>query len=171
MIKLLRSPEMPRIEGLSTPSEFYTVIEKPALLAGMRYPPMDMSWDLLQEAGFTSIVCLTSEEPLYKPSPLRLLYAIGLEDLYGKEPYDPDEQEKLVREAAAAVLKGLEDGEHIVVHCLGGTGRTGTVLGCVLRGLGVPAPTVIRYLNNINVERGKDGWPESDWQAEMVCKY
>ena len=53
----------------------------------------------------------------------------------------------------------------------GGTGRTGTVIGCVLRVLGRPAPQVICYLDDLNKARGKLGWPEAKWQAELVERF
>ncbi len=55
-----------------------------------------------------------------------------------------------------------------MVHCHGGTGRTGTVLGCVLRELGVQAAEVIDFLDRVHKARGKPGWPESSWQRELV---
>ena len=53
----------------------------------------------------------------------------------------------------------------------GGIGRTGTVLGCVLRDLGFSADEVLNYLDEINKLRGFGGWPETEWQGEMVQKY
>jgi protein-tyrosine phosphatase len=65
----------------------------------------------------------------------------------------------------------MEAGKGIVVHCVGGIGRTGTVIGCVLRDLGFSADEVIDYLDRINKSRGFRGWPETEWQAEMVRRY
>ncbi|WP_394298404.1 phosphatase domain-containing protein [Methanosarcina mazei] len=45
----------------------------------------------------------------------------------------------------------------MVVHCMGGIGRTGTVLGCVLRDLGFSAGEVLDYLDEINMHRGFGG--------------
>ncbi len=55
-----------------------------------------------------------------------------------------------------------------MVHCHGGTGRTGTVLGCVLRELGVQAAEVIDFLDRVHKARGKPGWPESNL-ATRAC--
>ncbi|TDA68752.1 MAG: hypothetical protein D9V47_07980 [Clostridia bacterium] len=56
----------------------------------------------------------------------------------------------------------------VVIHCWGGRGRTGTVLGCVLRELGYEVDTVIAYLDCVHKVQGKEGWPESTWQEELV---
>jgi protein-tyrosine phosphatase len=69
------------------------------------------------------------------------------------------------------VLSRLDRGEGVVIHCVGGTGRTGTVLGCVLRSMGYSAEDIIAYLNELNLGRGKRGWPESPWQAEIVRNF
>lgn len=65
----------------------------------------------------------------------------------------------------------MDVGEGIIVHCVGGIGRTVMVLGCVLRDLGFSVERVIDYLDRINRLRGLKGWPEAEWQAEMVRKY
>jgi protein-tyrosine phosphatase len=55
-----------------------------------------------------------------------------------------------------------------VVHCVGGRGRTGTVLGCVLRELGHSPGEVVDFLDRVHKARGKAGWPESPWQGQLV---
>lgn len=75
----------------------------------------------------------------------------------------------------------MNEGEGIVVHCMGGTGRTGTVIGCVLRDLGYSADEIISYLNELNKERHfskkpkeerpRKVWPESAWQGEIIKRY
>ena len=42
------------------------------------------------------------------------------------------------------------------------------MLGCVLRGLGYEAAEVITFLDSVHKLRGKAGWPEADWQREVV---
>lgn len=49
-----------------------------------------------------------------------------------------------------------------------GTGRTGTVIGASLVALGHPPDTVIPHLDALHRARGRAGWPESKWQAELV---
>jgi protein-tyrosine phosphatase len=169
---LLSVKEMPKIDGIAIPMDLYVVTDTPAPLAGMYFPRGRTPWKNLGSAGFGSIVCLVDQQVFYDPSPLMLLYTAELEDLHhGNYPRDPVRQERLVREATQAVVKELVKGDGVIVHCAGGTGRTGTVIGCVLREFGLSADTVIRYLDEINKRRGVRGWPESGWQAEMVRKY
>lgn len=171
MLKLLSVEEMPDIDGIKIPRDMYVVMEEP-LLAGMCYPYSGTSWDSLGKAGFSGVVCLCERHPEYDPYPLRLLYATKLEDLFaGYRPGKPEAEEKWVRDAVEAVVTELRHGEGIIVHCLGGIGRTGTVIGCVLRELGYSADEAIAYLDEVNIDRRIGPWSDSEWQSEMVRKY
>jgi hypothetical protein len=168
--RVLSVGRMPRVGGLAVPLDFYTVIDEPALLAGMRYPDRRAPWPALAEAGFRWVVCLTSDRPDYEPHPLSFLAAVELEDLYGGfRPDNPNAEVEKLDGVVAAILRRLSDGEGILVHCAGGTGRTGTVLGAVLRSLGRSPKEVAGYLGRVNRARGRD-WPESPWQGEYVSR-
>mgnify|MGYP001765701516 CR=1 FL=1 len=167
---LVAVDRMARVGDLDVPRELYTVLTTPACLAGMPRPTEDTPWRALREAGFHHVVCLTDACPPYNPAPLNLLHAVLLQDLYGGiEPHDPERERREIGCAAQAVLAALERGEGVGVHCAGGTGRTGTLLGVVLRSLGHAAPDVVAYLDAVHKERGKDGWPESAWQSELLA--
>lgn len=169
---LLDPAEMPRLGKIDVPYKFYTVMREPFLLAGMRYPWDRNIWKDLWHAGFTDVVCLLGSDHGYDPYPLEIFHAADLVDLYGgAHPSDPEREEELVREATRVTAKGLREGKGIIVHCVAGTGRTGTVLGCVLRELGFPADAVLGYLRRVNLARGRKAWPESPWQEEMIRKY
>jgi protein-tyrosine phosphatase len=171
MASLLHPAEMPPILGVEIPDELYWIIREPAPLAGMRYP-WSAPWAEIAAAGFHHIVCLTSERPRYDPSPLRLACATTLEDLFGGEyPRHPAEEERRIHVAVRVVLSKLRLGEGVVVHCEGGVGRTGTVIGCVLRDVGLSSPAVLAYLDAVNKARGMRGWPESPWQAHVVERF
>ena len=87
-----------------------------------------------------------------------------LEDLYGgAAPRDPAAEKRKVWEAAELVAEHVSRGEGVVVHCVGGTGRTGTVLACTLRRLGRSADEAIA-----TVRQYRPHWPESPWQEEVV---
>lgn len=161
---------MPSIPGLAIPKQFYQVLDDPAPLGGIPYPNDRTPWKSFDALGFRWVLRL-AEGPAYDPAPLQLLDAVELQDLYGGlSPADPQQQERLIREAAGLVAGKLSQGQGVLVHCWGGTGRTGTVLGCALRLLGFESQEVIDYLNRINQARGKPGWPESSWQAELLFR-
>jgi len=155
------------------PESFYLVTRDPAPLAGMEYPRWGgFSWEALAVLGITHVVSLVGESLGYDPSPIRSSFCVRLQDLFGGVlPADPVVEEERIREAATDVLEHLRRGEGVAVHCEGGTGRTGTVLGCVLRGLGHEPGVVEAYLDRLMKARGRPGWPESEWQAAVVRRF
>lgn len=172
MLELIQPADMPPIPGLPVPYEFYWVLRQPARLAGMAYPSPWTPWPALAEAGLRHVVCLAAHGPIYDPTPLTLAHATDLQDLYsGRFPHNPIIEERLIHEAVHAAVGKLQRGEGVVVHCAGGTGRTGTVIGCVLRSLGSSASEVVTYLDHLHKARGKPGWPESPWQSGVVERF
>jgi hypothetical protein len=158
--------------GLDTPSRFYQVLRSPAPLAGMSFPN-GPPWKAVAAAGFESIVCLTNNTLPYDPSPLRVLRAMKFKDLAGETwPDDPQHETDMLRDVVQDVVAELRAGSGVVVHCAGGTGRTGTVIACALAALGMPEADVLKYMATVNVARGKSpGWPESDWQKGQVAAF
>ena len=161
------------IRGIDVPRSFYWLLQQPAPLAGMAFPNPNAPWKALHDLGFRHVVCLAARAPGYDPSPLRRVYAAELQDLYGGlTPRDPAREERLSGEAAGIVTARVLAGEGVVVHCAGGTGRTGTVLGCVLKSLGFATNEVVGRLRTLSEARGKrPGWPESPWQRQLVERY
>ncbi|MCP5538807.1 MAG: tyrosine-protein phosphatase [Akkermansiaceae bacterium] len=162
--------QQPAFHGLRIPHEFYWVLRDPAPLAGMVLPQSPWpDWDGLRTSGFRWIVCLCSDHPRYDPFPLEHLARVELTDLVeGGEPDDPQLEEKGIRILGKLVHEKLLAGEGVIVHCAGGRGRTGTVLGVVLRRFGFSAREVVDYLDEIHLAREKAGWPEASWQREVV---
>ncbi len=106
--------------------------------------------------------------PPYDPAPCTIT-AIRLQDLVsGGNPNDPDREQALVELAATDVVAHLDDGIGVAVHCMGGRGRAGTVIGVALVRLGHDPDIVVDYLDRIAHGRGRRGWPESPWQAGVV---
>jgi hypothetical protein len=160
----------PRIDGIQIPKEVYWVLSAPVPLAGMKYPRRDFPWERLHAAGFTHVVSLHPGS--YDPRPLKIAFSEHLEDLVGGGPprREIEETEKIGR-AVAATVSALKAGHGTVVHCVGGRGRSGTVLGCALRELGMASTDVIEFLDRVHKARGKSGWPESPWQSSLVTRW
>jgi protein-tyrosine phosphatase len=126
----------------------------------------------MKAKGFSHVICLTDNRPQYDPTPLTIAHAVKLEDLsHGEPPQNPKKEEHLIRQAVSAVAGKFFAGEGIIVHCEGGTGRTGTVIGCFLCAMGIPSSEVLAYLDGLNKSRGRRGWPESDWQKQIVERF
>jgi protein-tyrosine phosphatase len=155
---------------MAMPAELYFLARQPVALAGMAYPSR-VDWQALHDEGLRRVVCLTHDEAPYDPTPLAIT-PIALQDLYtGYVPDDQDAERARIRRAATVVVDSLATGEGVAVHCRGGRGRAGTVLGCALVMLGHEPDTVVDYLDRIHTIRGKGGWPESAWQAETVRNF
>ena len=137
-------------------------------LAGMPCPRDDFPFKELGERfGINTVVSLLGDIA-YDCSPLRL-EAFTLQDLYGGVvPGDPDAELERVIVAARAVRRLLDERQGVVVHCAGGTGRTGTVIGAALVSLGLSVDEVAAWLNSVHQRRGKSGWPESSWQFSVL---
>ncbi|HEX7976131.1 MAG TPA: hypothetical protein VF498_17110 [Anaerolineales bacterium] len=173
MSSILAIQHQPYLPGVRIPHDFYQVLQEPAPRAGMAHPrQVRPPWQDLHRLGLRHIICLAESAPGYTPAPLKTLYAASLEDLFhGGPPQKPRMEARLLREAVEVAASKLQAGEGVVVHCQGGTGRTGTVIGCLLRRLGFESGEVLAYLNDLNLARGKPGWPESEWQAQMVHSF
>ena len=152
---------------LCVPDDLYWIARAPVALAGMSYPGR-ADWALLHENGIGHVVCLSHAAPPYDPAPCTIT-AVRLQDLVsGGDPNDPDRERALVEEAAADVVAHLERGIGVAVHCMGGRGRTGTVIGVALVTLGHDPDAVITHLDRVAKARGRRGWPESPWQSGVV---
>jgi Swiss Army Knife protein, DSP-PTPase phosphatase domain len=139
----------------------FVLLEAPAPLAGMAFPDPEPDWSHLYRLGFRRVVRLHPGD--YDPSPL-VADEIILEDLKSvREPRDPSLEHDRVVLAGRLVADSLQRGEGAVVHCLGGIGRTGTVLGCALRQLGYTADEAVAA-----IKAHRPRWPESPWQEEVV---
>jgi hypothetical protein len=167
--RLLLPSDMPSVPGLDVPGQLYWVLLEPAPLAGMADPRDSSPWQDLYAAGLVHVVCLIHDTFPYHPVPLHPLLSVRLQDLAGgRTPRDSDREEGDIHRLSLEITHRIERGEGVVVHCAAGTGRTGTVLGCVLRLLGHGSAQVLDYLNRLNMARGHGGWPESPWQASVV---
>jgi protein-tyrosine phosphatase len=96
---------------------------------------------------------------------------VALEDLvFGDPPREPEREAARIQAAATAALDKLSAGEGVIVHCYGGRGRTGTVLGGILRQMGYAGVDICDYFDRLHKARGKTGWPEAAWQGELITR-
>lgn len=152
------------------PSAFLVPLDG-APLAGMTYPWGDVQWDVVHAYGVTSVLDLSGLPCGYDCTPLEHI-SVDLVDLSGGlVPDDQERERKQVRSAVSAIAAHRNDLHGVVVHCVGGRGRTGTVLGAYLVTLGFPTSTVTDWLNEVYESQGKRGWPESNWQSNLLEAY
>jgi hypothetical protein len=155
------------IGELCIPDDLYWIAREPVAIAGMPYPGR-ANWHALHERGIGHVVCLTHDAAPYDPAPCSVT-SFRLQDLVsGDPPRDPPGQRAVVLDAARDVRKHIDRGIGVAVHCMGGRGRTGTVIGATLVGLGHDPDDVIAHLDRLAQARGRRGWPESAWQAERL---
>jgi len=142
-------------------ASLFVVADTPARLAGMAFPDPELDWTALHNLGFRHVVRLQPAD--FNPAPLTA-HDVALEDLHGGlMPRDADEEQRRVWQAAQLAADYVGRGDGVVVHCVGGTGRTGTVLACALCRLGHSVDEAIDA-----VRKHRPRWPEAPWQEEVV---
>jgi len=69
-----------------------------------------------------------------------------------------------------ALQSALADGHTIYVHCYGGVGRTGTVVGCYLRRQGFDGPAALAEIARLrrDLPNGSQPSPETEAQRQMI---
>jgi ADP-ribosyl-[dinitrogen reductase] hydrolase len=132
---------------------------------------LDADLDALLAAGTSVLGCLLEDHelPHYRiPDLLHRAASRGLEVL--RLPIrDVDVPTDLGKVEAflAAVDQHVAEGRRVVIHCIGGLGRTGTLSGCYLVRRGVPVPEAFARLRRVRGER----CPETNQQRAFIEKY
>lgn len=155
---------------------------EPGLLLAGEYPgdvdeaSARSKLEALAEAGIRVFVDLTEADEL-RP------YAHLLDDLRAR--HGDLEHHRLpirdvsvptvtrMREIQAVITASLSAGLPVYVHCWGGTGRTGTVVGCWLVGRGHAGHEALDWLKGLRMTCRK-AWrrsPDTDEQASFVERW
>ncbi|MCC6812160.1 MAG: ADP-ribosylglycohydrolase family protein [Deltaproteobacteria bacterium] len=71
------------------------------------------------------------------------------------------------RALVRTIIDALNRGRTVVVHCAGGLGRTGTIVGCLLTECG---PSVEQGLSALRAARGPN-CPETQGQKDFIARY
>jgi len=157
-----------KLPNIQVPHNLYTVIDVPGILGGMPKPDRKTDWNALSKIGFKYVVNVESDKPLYDPAPLTFLKCVELQN---DMPANPKMELIYINEIVDRAERKIMSGHGVLVHCFGGRGRSGTVIGCILKRLNYKSKDIIKYLNKLHKQRGKEGWPEFTWQAEVVEKF
>ena len=132
---------------MTLPDSYWVVPGK--LLAG-EYPGSQAEaetvagLDALREAGVTSFVDLTEEGELVPYQPL-LQAGVRHRRMAVRDLDVPSAEE--MQAMLDLVDAELERGETVYVHCWGGVGRTGTLVGCWLARHGLPGEEALERLS------------------------
>ena len=114
-----------RASFVDRPTNFGWIIEGNLAASGLPSSASQVKW--LKKHGIKSILTLR-EEPL----PKEYFEGSGVASFHVEmSDHDPPSQESLSK-AVGHVRKEIEKGNPVLVHCLAGQGRTGTVLACYL---------------------------------------
>jgi len=121
-------------------------IDEPRLLGSRNLTTADL--EQLRGDGFNVLVSLLQEEeqaPSYDVSRAEALgfvrHNIPVEDFH---PPTVDQLDQFVN-----LIDHLPDGSKVVVHCQGGTGRTGTFAAAYWVAKGIPVPGAIAHVREL----------------------
>ncbi len=140
--------------------------------------------DAFLDVGITCFVDLTEEgEPGQDDSPIKP-YSALLEKISAKRGIETSYMRFPIRDVSiptvlqmkmilAAIEIAVADHEGIYIHCRGGVGRTGTVLGCLGIHRGVPHSEILERIQQMRsgTKRRKLRAPETEHQREFIGQW
>jgi hypothetical protein len=164
--------------------EAYWVI--PGRLLAGEYPGMPMypehvyqRIDRFLQAGFDTFIDLTipGETAPYEPALRKQAGSYGIDAQYMRFPTADFGRPSIdkMKEILSAIDYALAQGRIIYLHCYGGIGRTGTVIGCFLAQHGKTGENALEQLavwwqtvpKHIHYPRS----PETAAQRDLICNW
>lgn len=130
--------------------------------------------DALLELGVTAFVDLTHEDDGMEP--YTHLFD-GRDITYRRFPvrdYSVPASGAWTREILDAIDEYIENGRIVYVHCRGGVGRTGTIVGCWLSRHGYPGESALPRLQDLwssNPKSARQPSPETSEQAQYIVDW
>ena len=149
-----------KLHGIITgkPDNFSWLIE--GKLAGSAIPTSKDEIKWMQEEGVKSIVTIR-EEPLDEDWTAGMNYLHVLSDDMGVPSFDD------LKSSVDYIDKRIQNKEPVMVHCLAGLGRTGTILACYL--IKYEKMSAIDAIQHVREKR--HGSIQSFVQEEMIFQY
>ena len=129
-------------------------------LAGSAIPTSKKEIEWMQEEGIKSIVTIR-EEPLDENWVIDLNYLHVLSDDMGVPSFDD------LKNSVDYVHEKIKNKEPVMVHCLAGLGRTGTILACYL--IKYEKMSAVNAIHHVREKR--HGSIQSFVQEEMIFQY
>lgn len=127
----------------------------------------------IKSQGISKIYCLQEEDELTwlakgetSLERKELLKDLGIEFVHSPiaDFSIPDEDQ--ARELAEMILSDVASGKNVLIHCMGGLGRTGTVAACTLVRFGLMPDIAIMTVRTV-----RPGTLETDSQVDFVKKF
>lgn len=141
------------------------------LLPGRKDRDRDLSEDLqtLKEAGITDIVCLMTHEEMTAfgvPGLLKAYEDAGFEVFHFPILDQGITEPELALPLYGFMEQGLKQGKNILIHCVGGLGRSGMMAAAFLKRQGVDAESALHAVRKARSPRAV----ETHAQEEFVRK-
>ncbi|HNX74278.1 MAG TPA: dual specificity protein phosphatase family protein [Candidatus Rifleibacterium sp.] len=167
------------MQKIHLPGRCYWVIENRFLAGNYPYNPgIDEPEEFLRVLlanGINAFVDLTEEDelPHYQPVLTRLTHNATQYRRFAIQDFSTPDQ-GCMRQAVNCINELLDAGNCVYLHCRGGIGRTGTVVGCWLRSQGMTGEQALHEVSRLfsasNAARFTRS-PETDEQRQLVLSY